>query len=224
MRILTEEQKKTITFFANSSLAEKFYWTGGTLLAHHYFNHRLSEDLDFFTDQKFTFEEVDDWARELKKAAKFSGYTYKKVYDRWEFLFENKKNLRIEFVYYNSDRATLEKRRKVNGIYIDSLKDIAANKLIALADRGEPKDLLDIYFLIKKGGFTPQKILSLTKLKYGATFSEDLFWSESLKALATLQEVEPFLLGSKRENIKLFLKVEDYFKEGSRKYLAKYIS
>lgn len=224
MKILTSEQEKAISSIAKSKLAEKFYWTGGTLLAYHYFNHRRSEDLDFFTDQKFTFEEVDEWAQGFQKYARFSKYNYKKIYDRWEFLFENKENLRIEFVYYNSARKTLGKRKKIDRVYIDSLEDIAANKLVAMVERNEPKDLFDMFFIINKGKYSPQKIIKLAKEKFGTRFGEDLFWGEALKTASHLERLQPFLLGSKKGNTKLLVKIEDYFKEESRKFLAKYIS
>lgn len=224
MNILTKKQKEAIDFFAKSKLAEKFYWTGGTLLAYHYFNHRRSEDLDFFTNEEFSYEEVNKWAKMFQEAAKFTKYTYKKVFDRWEYLFENKEILRIEFVYYNSDRKTLVKREKVQGIYIDSLEDIGANKLVATVERNEPKDLFDMFFIIKKGKISPQKIIKLANEKFGTRFGEDLFWGEALKTAPYLEKLQPFLLGSKERNTKLLIEVENYFKEGSRKFLKKFIT
>lgn len=56
---LTRSQKKTVDLLAKSPLRDKFYWTGGTLLAYHYLGHRRSLDLDFFSQERFSFEEVN---------------------------------------------------------------------------------------------------------------------------------------------------------------------
>jgi len=35
-------------------------------------------------------------------------------------------------------------------VLVDSLEDIAANKIMALFDRNDPKDLVDLYFFLTK--------------------------------------------------------------------------
>lgn len=222
MNILTREQEIAISLLAKSPWREKFYWTGGTLLAYHYLQHRKSLDIDFFSEKRFSFVEVNQLVQKLKKEAGFRKVSQQKIFDRWEFLFENEKVLRVEFVYYNKERRTLKKRSRLLGVYIDSLEDIAANKVIAYFDRNEPKDLFDLYFLLTKGGFSPQKLLKLARQKFDMQFPESLFWSESFKGLPLLKELKVLMIeqnDAKKE--KLLRKIEDYFKAESEKFLGR---
>lgn len=223
MNFLTRTQEKTINLLSHSPLRDKFYWTGGTLLAYHYLQHRKSYDLDFFSEKKFSFDEVNHFVEELKKTSNFKKIEYQKIFDRWEFLLENSQILRVEFVYYNSEKKTLRKRGKLLGVYIDSLEDIAANKVIAYFDRNEPKDLFDIYFLIKKAKFTPQRLLSLAYQKFGVKFTESLFWSEAFKGFPQLSDLKPMMFVKKGKKEELIKKIKDYFKEESVKYLKQMI-
>ncbi len=176
---LTQKQKLAMDLLAKSPLRDIFYWTGGTLLAYHYLHHRESIDLDFFSGKKFSLEEINHFTQELKEKGGFTTLHYQKIFDRHEFIFENGENLRIEFVYYNHEKKTLKKREILLGIYVDSLDDIAANKVMAYFDRNEPKDIFDIYFLIRKAGYAPSKLLSLVQKKFGISFKEASFWSEA---------------------------------------------
>lgn len=219
---LTKAQEKVISNLANSPLNKKFYWTGGTLLAYHYLHHRRSLDLDFFSEEEFSFGEINQLVEEIKKDVDFKKVSYKKIFDRWEFIFENDEILRMEFVYYNHEKKTLKKRNKLLGVYVDSLEDIAANKTMAYFDRNEPKDLFDIYFILKKEGFNPQKLLKLVHKKFGVSFNEALFWSEAFKSLPLLNELKPLMLEKeKKEQNSLLERIEDYFREASRRFLSK---
>lgn len=219
--ILTPGQTIALKLLASSPLKDKFYWTGGTLLSYHYLQHRLSLDLDFFTETPFSFEEISTFIENLKFRGEFKKVKYEKIYDRWEILYENHEDkLRIEFVYYNHEKKTLGKRELFLGVLIDSLEDIAANKTMAYFDRNEPKDLFDIYFLINKAKFTPRKLLELVKCKFGVRFDLALFWSEAFKGLPLFYTLSPLLLiNSETEKEILLQKVATYFKTESSKYL-----
>lgn len=219
---LTQKQKLAIDLLAKSPLREIFYWTGGTLLAYHYLHHRKSIDLDFFSEKKFSLEEVNRFTQELKEKGSFAIVHYQKIFDRHEFILENGEHLRLEFVYYNHEKKTLRKRGLLEGVYIDSIDDIAANKIMAYFDRNEPKDLFDIYFLIHKAGFTPLRLLKLTQQKFGISFNEASFWSEAFKSFPLLHTLEPLILETGNDKRKLLLKsIENYFQEGSAQFLRK---
>ncbi|MBI2430617.1 MAG: nucleotidyl transferase AbiEii/AbiGii toxin family protein [Candidatus Levybacteria bacterium] len=156
------------------------------------------------------------------KRAMIENFFHQKIFDRHEFLFENKEVLRLEFVHYNHEKKTLGKKELLLGVQIDSLVDIAANKTFAYFDRNEPKDLFDVYFLLQKGGFTPIKLLSLVEQKFGVSFDESSFWSEAFKSFPLLYTLRPLLLQKGNEKQEDLLKnIEDYFKEGSRAFLKR---
>lgn len=214
---LTSSQQLAISLLSQSGLSDKFYWTGGTLLSYKYLHHRKSLDLDFFTEKSFAFEEVNSWIQKLKTKGKFNKINYEKICDRWEFFLEGNKNLRIEFVLYNHDKKTLNKREKVLGVFSDSLEDIAANKIVALFDRNEPKDLFDIYFIITKAKIAPKRLLELAGKKFGVVFSLNLFWSECFKALPLLSSLNPLIYEKDKEQ--LIKNIEEFIKSESSKYL-----
>lgn len=216
---LTEKQRQAIESLAKSPLADTFYWTGGTLLAVRYLQHRRSEDLDFFSETPFTFDEINRWVQEYKNVARFTNVQSQKIFDRWEFLFENGERLRIEFVHYNHEKKTLHARERFMGVLVDSMDDVAANKTMAYIDRNEPKDVFDLYFLLTKGKFTSGKLLECVEQKFGVKIPENLFWSQSFKAKA-LSQIQPLLLEeSEQEKTTVLERIQTYFQEESRKFL-----
>lgn len=142
----------------------------------------------------------------------------KKIFDRYEFFLTNSENVRLEFVFYNFP--ALKPRRKWEGILIDSLDDIAANKTMAFFDRNDVKDLFDIYFLINKKKFTPQKLLKLVEKKFGVKFSEGNFWSESFKSFEKLDNLMPFLLvKNEKGKTDILNEIKEYFTKNSKRFL-----
>ncbi len=67
MKELNSLQKQVLDLFSKSSLKNTFYWTGGTLLSFVYLKHRISNDLDFFSDKPFGYNQIIGFIKELKK-------------------------------------------------------------------------------------------------------------------------------------------------------------
>ncbi|MCK4799049.1 MAG: nucleotidyl transferase AbiEii/AbiGii toxin family protein [Spirochaetes bacterium] len=135
-----------------NSLNTPFYLTGGTALGRGYFNHRFSDDLDFFVNKRDDFgsitsliiNKLDQFQKEfiLLKEASVSSKDF--------FQIQLKKNdllLKIDFVNDISvrfgDFVVNDKLGK-----IDSLENILTNKITALF-RYEPKDIADIWIISK---------------------------------------------------------------------------
>lgn len=220
---LTHNQLVLIDILKNSPLCEKFYWTGGTLLAHCFLHHRNSIDMDFFSEEKFNYEELIPFIQKVKEKTNAQKIEEFKIYNRWEFILKNSETTRFEFVYYNHDRKRLKPLEKLYGISVDSLEDMAANKLMAFFDRNEPKDLFDIYFLLKKK-FSLKKLLSLAEEKVSVKFSEFMFWSECTKSLSSLNNLKPLLFETNPVSQKIiFQKITDYFNIEGQKYLRRHL-
>lgn len=145
--ILTEEQKQLLAHFPTSALCKSFYLTGGTALSAFYLHHRLSEDLDFFSEADVGVEAVLGFVRSVPQV---SDIQYERKYDRKIFLlrYSESRVMKVEFTTYPFSR--LEKGLVMEGVQIDSLKDILVNKLVALTDRRDPKDYVDLYCVLKK--------------------------------------------------------------------------
>lgn len=192
---LTNEQTIILGTLAKNKLAKTFYWTGGTLLAHYYLHHRKSFDIDLFSDTAFAYEDLIPFLDDVKKSFGVSHLVESRIYDRWDFLVPGVvPPLRFEFVHYNHEKKRLAPLGRFMDISIDSLPDMAANKVMAYIDRNQPKDLLDVYALLTQKKFTVSELLSMVEQKFGSRFSELLFWSESAKGLKELETLKPYLL------------------------------
>ncbi len=131
-----------------SELKVPFYLTGGTALSRGYYNHRYSDDLDFFVNNDLNFSSyANQIIEELKKAGytwdsetefyKTAGfYTIKVHYKDFPM------GLKIDFV--NDIPAHFGKIQKTDFFYrTDSVRNILSNKISAAA-RFAGKDMIDI--------------------------------------------------------------------------------
>ena len=126
-----------------------FYLTGGTALSRGYYNHRFSDDLDYFVNYHTDFRRISEIQIEkLVKAIENTEVDYKGEYFYRVFVAEEK--LKIEMVNDVPSHIGELVNHPVLGI-IDSKENILANKLTAIVDRTLPKDMVDIYFLLKDG-------------------------------------------------------------------------
>ena len=147
--ILKPWQEKVIALVAGEPKLSDFYLAGGTALAAYYLRHRFSDDLDFFC-----FDEADNvfiraFAEQIKKEIGAKNARYERLYDRNQYFFNvGQEALKVEFSHYPFKQ--LENAEPVDGLKVDSFRDIAANKLMALLDRFDPKDFADLFFILKK--------------------------------------------------------------------------
>lgn len=218
MTELTSLQKQVLELFAKSLLKETFYWTGGTLLSVVYLHHRRSLDLDFFSDAPFSHDQVISFMNGLKKDVGLEFIEEKRIHDRWEFFLHNNDRVRTEFVYYN--HPGLKPRGTWNGVTVDSLDDIATNKVMAMFDRNEPKDVFDIYFILTKGGYSPSKLTEFVEKKFGVRLAEGSIWSEAFRKMEELDNLRPLILAEDdASGEKLLGEIKSYFIAQAKKFL-----
>ena len=150
--ILTERQQTVLaSFAAQQDMVETFVLSGGTALAAFYLHHRTSDDLDFFSQISVDSLRVHRFAEEMRQQLGAASIEANRLYDRHLFLlhWDSGEELKLEFTQYpyqHLEEATLQK-----GVRIESMRDIAADKLAAMLDRFEPKDYYDLYVLLEKG-------------------------------------------------------------------------
>jgi len=176
--ILTPDQRTVIELLSkHPELAQQFYLSGGTALAGYFLRHRMSDDLDFFTDGEVPLALVTQFMKEAKTAVHATKLDYEHLYDRHIFTIRATPALKVEFTKYAFPR--LAPLQKKDGIFIDSLLDIAVNKLFALFDRNEPKDFVDLYFLLQT--FTLDTLIKGVHKKFDFTISPLTLGAELLK-------------------------------------------
>jgi predicted nucleotidyltransferase component of viral defense system len=121
-----------------------FYLTGGTALSRFYFNHRYSDDLDFFVnkdpDFSANFNKIISALSEFKVEIKI------KTDDFCSLFVE--KILNVDLV---NDVAFHYGSFLENEIFykIDNVENILSNKLSAIISREQAKDVVDIWIIAK---------------------------------------------------------------------------
>lgn len=193
-------------FSKDKRLIKQFYFTGGTALSGAYLQHRESEDLDFFSETDFDKDMADKF---IQKVSGIQGLQIKLTQRErtriYELVKSNKVQIKIDFAYYPYKR--LKKSLNIHGVKVDSLFDIATNKLQTVTNRTEVKDFVDLYFLLKK--FTLWDLMYAVKEKFKLEL--DLIWLGSDFLKMTKFEDLPKML------VPLNLKdLQDFYKEKAK--------
>jgi len=151
MEILTESQKQFLRAFSRTELKDDFFLTGGTALSAFYLQHRLSEDLDFFTEQPTRVARVIPVLEKLASKLAFDIEIRRQFRSYLEIVlkFKNRQTIRCDFALDAPYRLKPVQVAPEFEILIDNEIDIACNKLSALYDRAEAKDFIDVFFVHK---------------------------------------------------------------------------
>ena len=164
--ILTKNQQLLLNEIGkNKALTEAFYLSGGTALAEFYLKHRLSEDLDFFTENEFDSLSISAFLKSIQKKMKITKIDYQQSFNRNLFFIAIEKDvIKTEFTYYPFPR--IERKEITNGIKIDSLLDIAVNKVFTIYQKPRSRDFIDLYLIIKKTGWKMSDLIKKAKVKF----------------------------------------------------------
>jgi len=166
--ILTSEQKKVLELFSKEKyLIKRFYFTGGTPLSYFYLKHRLSEDLDFFSEkEEVDLPSIERFIGKIKQKLKLLKIDYRNFLGLHTFylFFSKNKYLKVDFNYYPFPR--IKQGMKYKNISVDSLYDIAVNKVHTISMQVRARDFIDIYFIIKERGYSFDKLLKDAKIKF----------------------------------------------------------
>lgn len=164
--ILSENQQKVLEAVSqDSSLCKNFYLTGGTALAEYYLQHRLSEDLDFFSEQEVDTQSVAAFFAKNKMRLGIRETDFQQSFNRNLFFVSLGDDvIKTEFTYFPFPR--IEQKLKKNELFIDSLEDIAANKLFTIYQKPRSRDFIDLYLILQKTGQTLDDLIKKTSMKF----------------------------------------------------------
>ena len=146
--ILSKNQINLLKLLSNEKLiSDSFYLSGGTALAEFYLQHRLSEDLDFFSEQEFDPIFISSTFKKIQNKAGIIKVNYEQSFNRNLFFLELKEdNIKTEFTYFPFTR--IESKKQFGNLFIDSLIDIAVNKLFTIYQKPRSRDLIDLYLIL----------------------------------------------------------------------------
>ncbi len=147
--LLTPLQREFLQVFSRLQDADQFYLTGGTALTEFYLGHRLSFDVDLFTAQVELAQPVSrqvealgrpDW--QVSVTRRFSTFVELLVADREE-------SLRVDLALDSPFRFEPSCPADV-GVRVNDERDLCVDKLLAYYGRSEPRDAVDLYFILQR--------------------------------------------------------------------------
>lgn len=192
--ILTQAQKVLLGKISQyTPITKRFYFTGGTALSGFYLQHRLSEDLDFFSEEEFETTYITIF---LKKNARAIGLKeidlQKKDGNRFMYFLDLKtQKLKVDFCSYPYPRIRADLGKKLNSLKIDSVFDIASNKVFTLFQHPRLRDYVDLYFIFQnEKDFILKELIAYARNKFDMVVDPKILSKHFLDA--TLLEEKDF--------------------------------
>jgi len=165
--ILNKYQKKFLELIAKEKyFTQRFYLTGGTALAEFYLRHRISEDLDFFSEKEVNPVPIIRFLKEKAKILNLEKYDTRRIRGLYTFFlhFKDKNILKVDFSYYPFPR--IEKGVKFGNLKINSIYDIGVDKVHTVVLQPRARDFIDIYFIVKEKNYDFYDLLMKAKAKF----------------------------------------------------------
>jgi len=164
--ILTAKQQQALKLIADTPLAKQFYFSGGTALAHYYLGHRKSEYLDFFKTSEFNPQDITVVIKSLQSKLNYQSFDFQNSFNRNLYFLSFKDNyvLKLEFTYYPFEQ--IEKPEIRDGLMVDSVLDIAVNKIFTIVQKPRGRDYYDLYKIIEKYKFDISDLRMKAKIKF----------------------------------------------------------
>ena len=195
--ILTPTQKVLLGEISQyPPLTNRFYLTGGTALAEFYFHHRISEDLDFFSEEEFDTTYITVFFKKNEEKVGLREIDLQRKPNRFiYFLRFKKEKLKVDFAFYPYPRIRADLGKRLNSLRIDSVFDIATNKVFTLFQHPRLRDYIDLYFIFKKiPDFDLEELVAYARNKFDFVVDRKELAKNFLKVLDLEQADFPRML------------------------------
>lgn len=176
-KVLTRLQADVLESLFRKGIGDLgFFLTGGTALSEFYLQHRYSDDLDFFTRGSFPITKRIETFSEILASQGFDVASEQASDEYVRFFVSYREGeagqLKVEFA--RDVPAMMSPPLRSGEIVVDSFEDIAANKICAILNREppEPKDYVDLHFILRMSNFTLDYLLNRAREKDGTLDNE----------------------------------------------------
>lgn len=216
-KIVFDPQQKIIVDGVKNDdfLSTHFYFTGGTALSVFHLGHRLSEDLDFFSEKPAPFDRVNTLIKSLSEKHHFS-YELRRPevegLDIMVFYLDFGKGRKLKIDFNNYPYKSIEPRLHIDGLWVDTKRDIGTNKLLTIDQRTDVKDFVDLYFLLQE--YTVWDLLYGVEIKFGMEM-------EPLTVASNFMKVEEFKSLPKMLVALKISQLQDFFRSGAKELAKK---
>lgn len=212
-KILTTHQRLFLEQASRDpEITRLFYLTGGTALTEFYLQHRLSEDLDFFSESDINITYLKRFFTEIESKLNITGISTKEHHGMIFFFitFSDKSELKVDFVHFPYKQ--VENSLNYNKLKIDSIFDIALNKLYTLSDKPRARDYIDLYCILKKEGVSIEQLVDRMNDKFHPfTFNDKISLGLKMMRVMEAKNFPPMLIPFDHK------KMEDFFLSEAKK-------
>ena len=166
MDVNTALQDRFLALFFTNAVADSFYMTGGTALARFYLHHRESIDLDLFTNQRDAdFDAVNRAILGILQtlALRIQSQVTTPTFLQYIVVNDSDVTLKVDFV--KDVPVHFGATREIDGLRLDSLENIGANKVLAVFGRTDAKDFIDLYWILQRTNLMFDDLYALAKEK-----------------------------------------------------------
>ncbi len=177
---LTRSTQDLYALISKLPFISEFYLGGGTGLALQ-LGHRLSGDLDFFSDSSVALGKSQRMSITdlLKEDPQFKIYI-----DQDDTFVANWKDVGVSF--FRLDQHPLIKpARLIKNVRVAVTEEIGAMKLAAILSRGTRKDYIDLYFILQQTSL--DHLFKVAAIKYP---NHSAFATFAIRALAYFEDAE----------------------------------
>ncbi len=180
--ILTPTEKQILAILAkDKQFVKNFYLTGGTALSEYYLRHRLSEDLDFFSEEEIDKIWLNILAKKIKRIIGFDRLDIQESFNRNMVYFSSRSaQIKTEFTYYPFTQ--IETPMVRDGIKTDSLTDIAVNKFFTVYQKPTARHFIDLYLVLIRKNYSWKELEKLARIKFDTVIDPIQFGSQLIKS------------------------------------------
>ena len=147
--LLTPLQLAFLQVFTSIPDQNQFYLTGGTALAEFFLGHRLSYDLDLFTSEDGLIQPVSYQVERLVAENNLKLEVIRRFTTYVEFLIsDDNESLKVDLALDSPFRFQPPMVSPL-GIWVNNFVDLCVDKLLAYYGRAEPRDAVDLFFILE---------------------------------------------------------------------------
>lgn len=147
-----DQRNLLLKIFTYEFCRNNLFITGGTALSVFYAAHRTSKDLDLFAMKEVNlleyerlFKDVGRVITTISESPTFCSYIYEG-------------GVKVDYVFDRFSAGNQKESTMIQGgnIHVDTLENIAINKICASVSRAEPKDIIDLTWIFLNA-FHPER-------------------------------------------------------------------
>lgn len=199
---LASWQLAVLDAVARLPLAKELRFGGGSALAAVYLHHRRSEDLDFFAMREVDLAELRPLTRALVGAGMEVDVRVLGVRTALLLRLGDAQIGRVDVAYYPYE--SIARAVPWRGLAVEPLVDMTVNKVQAVLTRFQPRDYVDLWFLLREGPERDlDRLLSFVRTKFDVG-ADRLALAERLLRAKEIAELPEMIRPVSREELVTF--------------------